>query len=85
MRRLVLQEHGCDPKGAFERAVAALDDLLALVAAQDLGRISLADRKVGQQPIPAVAGRLGVQRGLVKRPGQGRLAGGRVGARSARR
>src|SRR6266480_3574385 len=34
---VVFEEHGRDAKGALERAVAAFDDFLAFVAAQDLG------------------------------------------------
>jgi hypothetical protein len=60
MRRLVLKNTG-RPKRALEGAVAALDDLLALGAAQDLGGVGLVDRKVGHQPVPAVGGRLGLE------------------------
>lgn len=77
---VVFEKHRGDGKGALEGAVAALHDLLALVASQDLAGISLVDPKVGQQPIPAIAGGVGVQGGLVEGPGKGRLAGGGVGA-----
>jgi hypothetical protein len=77
---VVFEEHRRDAQRTLNRAVAALDCLLALVAAQDLGSVGLLDGQVGQQPVPAVGGRLGVQGGLVKPPRKGRLAGGRVGA-----
>ena len=75
-----LQKHRRDRQRALERAVAALDDFLALVAGQHLGGVDLGGVQVGQQRIPAVGGGLGGQRGLVEAPGQGRFAGGRVGA-----
>ena len=74
-----LQEQRGDREGAFELAVAAFDDVLALVAAEDLGRAGLAGLQVGQQRVPAVGGGLSVDRGLVEVPGQGGFAGGAGG------
>src|ERR1700748_51277 len=70
-----LQEDGGDGEGAFELAVAAFDDMLAFVAAKDLGRGGLAGRQDGQQRGPAVPGGFSVDRCLVKVPGQYRFAG----------
>src|SRR6266508_1029632 len=75
-----LQEHGRDRQWAFEAGVAALDNLLTLVAPQDLGGVSLGGIQVGQQGVPAVGSGLGVQGLLVEVPRQGGLAGGGVGA-----
>src|SRR5208282_5117673 len=70
-----LQEQGRDRQGAFELAVAAFNDVLALVAAEDLLRAGLAGLQVGQQRVPAVRGGFGVNRVLVEVPGQGGFAG----------
>jgi hypothetical protein len=78
-----LEEQGGDREGAFELAVAAFDDVLALVAAEDLLLADRAGRQVGQQGIPAVGRGLGVDRGLVEVPGQYRLADGASGDRGA--
>ena len=63
-----LEEQGGDREGAFELAVAAFDDVLALVAAEDLLLAGRAGRQVGQQGIPAVG------RGLAGRSRPGRSA-----------
>jgi hypothetical protein len=69
-----LRKQGRDRQRALEAAVAALDDLLALVAGQHLGGGNLGGVEVGQQPIPAVGGLLSGQRRLVESPRQGRFA-----------
>ena len=68
------QEDRGDGEGAFELAVAAFNDVLAFVAAEDPGRAGLAGRQVGQQRVPAVPGGFGVDRVLVEAPGQDRFA-----------
>jgi hypothetical protein len=59
------QEERGDGEGAFELAVAAFDDMLAFVAAEDPGRAGLAGRQVGQQRVPAVPGGFSVDSILV--------------------
>ena len=78
-----LQEQGGNRERAFELAVAALDDVLALVAAENLRCTGLAWLQVRQQGVPAVGGGLSVERGLVKMPGQGWFAGGAAADRGA--
>src|SRR5713226_3462148 len=74
-----LQEQGGHREGAFELAVTAFSDVLALVAAEDLFGAGLAGGKVGQQGVPAVGCGCSVDRGLVEVPRQDGLAGGVVG------
>ncbi|MDX2733625.1 hypothetical protein [Streptomyces sp. PA03-2a] len=84
------QEHRRDGEWSFELAVAAFDYGLALVVQQDLGRVGLVGGQVGQQRVPAVDCRLGVDDVLVERPVQGRFpvrscaaVGAQVGADAA--
>jgi hypothetical protein len=65
---VVVQEHRCHGQRACERAVAALDGFLALVAAQHFGRVDVGGQ-VGEQGVPAVGGCLVVQRILAEGPG----------------
>ena len=71
-----LQEQGGDRERAFELAVAALDDVLALVPAENLRRSGLVRVQVGEQGVPAVSGGFGVDRSLIEMPGQRGSAGG---------
>ncbi|MDQ1012174.1 hypothetical protein QFZ82_006659 [Streptomyces sp. V4I23] len=70
---VVLQEHRRDREGALDVAVSALDGALALIVQQDLGGGGLVGGQVGQQRVPAVDGRFGVDGSLVEGPGQGGL------------
>src|SRR5205085_2253183 len=64
---------GGDGEGPLEAAVAAFDDLLALVAGQHLPGIGLGPVEVGEQAVPAVGGRFVVEGALVEVPLQGRF------------
>ena len=69
MRRLSSRKIGATARG-LELAVAAFNDVLAFVAAEDPGRAGLVGRQVGQQRVPAVPGGFSVDRILVVVPGQ---------------
>ena len=66
---VAFQEVRGDGEGAFELAVAAFHDMLAFVAAENLGGASLAGGQVGQQGVPAVYGGFSVDGILVEVPG----------------
>jgi hypothetical protein len=68
---VVLQVDRGDGEGSFRRGVGAFDGFLAFVVQQYLCGVRVIDRQVGQQGLPAVGGGVGVDRGLVERPGQG--------------
>jgi hypothetical protein len=58
-----LQEQGGNRERAFELAVPAFDDMLALITAENLRRAGLVKVQVCQQGIPAAGGGPGVDRG----------------------
>ena len=66
---VVVQEDRADLQCLFEVAVAALDDLLVLVEAQDVPGGDAAG-EVGRERVDAVEGGGGVDRVLVALPGQ---------------
>src|SRR5882672_12877795 len=65
----MLQEDRRDGQGALDVAVSALDDGLVFVTVEHLDGVDVRV-EVGQQGVPAVAGRVGVEGGLVEGPGE---------------
>src|SRR6266567_2250879 len=81
---VVVQEHGPDPDGLLQVAVALFHDPLVLVDLQDVQggqrRAVVVVRQVGGQGIQAVQGAGGGDRGGVAGPGDDGLAGPGAGA-----